>query len=88
MIMKDWREFRGLTMAEAAALLSIDHVGSYRRYETGENRPDAPLAVRIRMVSDGCVTLDDLHQQRLDWLREHRPEHLSAYPELKMRAAE
>lgn len=75
-------------MAGAAALLSIPHAASYQRYETGENRPDAPMMVRIRLVTDREVTLDDLHEQRLAWLLERRPDLVLEYPELSAEAAE
>ncbi|UFW79994.1 hypothetical protein [Rhizobium sp. SU303] len=74
-------------MAEAATLLSLKYAGSYQRYETGENRPDAPLTVRIIATTDGQVTLDDLHQQRLDWLKQNRPDALANFPEVISEAA-
>lgn len=64
-------------MAEAATLLAIDSARTYQRYETGENRPDAPLIERIRVETDGRVTLEDLHRQRLEWLKANKPEALS-----------
>lgn len=69
-----------LTMAEAAMLLCLDSPRTYQRYETGENRPDAPMVERIRAVSHGRVTIFDLHVQRLDWLRLNRPEAFAAMP--------
>ncbi|MBO9125483.1 helix-turn-helix transcriptional regulator [Rhizobium sp. 16-488-2a] len=83
MHMKQWRQQQGLTMEEAAALLQVEYAGSYQRYETGENRPDAPMAERIRLVSGGVVTLEDLHQQRLEWLKIRRPEMLTLFPEVR-----
>jgi len=65
-------------MGEAAQRLGLGFAASYNRYETGENRPDAPMVEHILQVTDGQVGLEDLHQQRLDWLREHRPEMFSA----------
>ncbi|HEV7321515.1 MAG TPA: hypothetical protein VGO04_23160 [Ensifer sp.] len=56
-------------MAEAALLLSIDSARTYQRYETGENRPDAPIMERIRVATSGEVTLDAMHSLRLDWLK-------------------
>ncbi|MFN3833756.1 MAG: hypothetical protein ACK4SQ_16140 [Allorhizobium sp.] len=61
-------------MAKAASLLALDSARAYQRYETGENRPDAHVVERIIHVSGGAVTLDDLHQQRLSWLRVNRPD--------------
>ncbi|MBD9621864.1 hypothetical protein IB279_02780 [Ensifer sp. ENS06] len=56
-------------MAEAAFLLSIDSARTYQRYETGENRPDAPIMERIRLATSGEVTLDAMHRLRLEWLK-------------------
>lgn len=60
-------------MAEAATRLGVSDARTYQRYEIGENRPDAPLVERIRAVSRGMVTLEDLHRQRLDWLKSNKP---------------
>lgn len=76
---------KGLTMAEAATLLAVGYAGSYQRYETGANRPDAPLIEHIKTVTEGAVTLDDLHDQRLEWLRANRPD---AFSSSQMVAAE
>ena len=61
-------------MAKAASLLALDSARAYQRYETGENRPDAHVVERIIQVSNGAIRLDDLHQQRLSWLRVNRPD--------------
>ena len=74
MDMKQWRKLNKLSMAEAAKLMSLENARAYQRYETGENRPDAPLVERIRAVTDGSVTAEDHHRQRLDWLKANRPE--------------
>jgi len=71
-------------MGEAAQLLGLGFAASYNRYETGENRPDAPMIERIRRVTEGKVDLEGLHLQRLDWLKEKRPEQYAA----SMEAAE
>lgn len=63
-----------MTMAEAASRFGVEGARTYQRYETGENRPDAPLVEIILAVTGGAVALDDLHQQRLDWLKANRPE--------------
>ena len=46
---------------------------TYQRYEEGENRIDAPLAERIMTFTSGAVSLQDLHDQRVSWLRDNRP---------------
>ena len=61
-------------MGEAAQLLGLGFAASYNRYETGENRPDAPMVERILRITEQVVGLEDLHRQRLDWLRDKRPD--------------
>jgi transcriptional regulator with XRE-family HTH domain len=85
MNLRAWRQTQQLTMAEAAVRICVDSARTYQRYETGENRPDAPVVERIRLVTCGSVSLSDLHQQRLDWLRANRPDVVS---DLFERAAE
>lgn len=74
MNLNQWRQTRDMTMKEASILLGLESARTYQRYETGENRPDAPLIERIMAATDGAVTLADLHRQRLEWLRENKPE--------------
>lgn len=74
MDLRTWRTTEDLTMAEAALLLSIESARTYQRYELGENRPDAPVMERIRIATSGQVTLDDMHELRLQWLRTNKPE--------------
>ncbi|APO74243.1 hypothetical protein AM571_CH01407 [Rhizobium etli 8C-3] len=74
MKLKEWRLTRELTLAEMASALEIENARTYQRYEDGENRTDAPLVERIIAFTGGSVSLDDLHAQRLDWLRANRPE--------------
>jgi transcriptional regulator with XRE-family HTH domain len=86
MNLKQWRLTRELTMAEASVLLGLESARTYQRYETGENRPDAPLVEKIMSVTDGGVMLEDLHRQRLDWLKENKPEAFD--PHGRLEAAE
>lgn len=57
-----------------AALLSIENARTYQRYEDGENRADAHIVVRISDLTGCAVGATDMHDQRIDWLRENRPE--------------
>lgn len=76
-------------MAEAAAMLCLDSPRTYQRYETGENRPDAPIVERICAVSGGEVTIHDLHVQRRAWLLANKPSAFDAKsPVLRSEAAE
>lgn len=83
MNLKEWRQEQSISMSEAARLLDVGFAASYNRYETGENRPDAPMVERILRVTEGKVGLTDLHRQRLDWLRENRPQKLAPQIELQ-----
>ncbi|WP_019279697.1 helix-turn-helix domain-containing protein [Rhizobium grahamii] len=74
MRLKLWRQTHEHTLAEMAGILAIENARTYQRYEDGENRADAPLVERILAATEGAVSLDDLHQQRLDWLRANKPE--------------
>lgn len=69
-------------------MLSIESARTYQRYETGENRPDAPLVERIRNVSSGLVTVEDLHRQRLEWLKSNKPEVVADLLDVAAEAAE
>lgn len=61
-------------------MLGVGHARNFQKYETGENRPDAPMVDRIVQMTLGAVTLDDIHLQRLEWLREHKPEAFYGFP--------
>ena len=80
MRLKDWRGRENLTLLDCATRLGLRDGRAFQRYETGEHRPDAPLLDQICLMTGGDVSLTDMHQQRLDWLRERG--------EKKMEAAE
>jgi len=44
------------------------------RYCSGEREPDALMKQKIIKETNGEVTLDDMHQTRLDWLKKNRDE--------------
>jgi len=74
MDIRDWRLKHEITMAEAAKRLGLDSARTYQRYETGENRPDAPMLVMIHKMTDGSVTVEDMHRLRFGWLRQNKPD--------------
>lgn len=80
MRLREWRLTHKLTLAGCAEMLGVGHARNFQKYETGENRPDAPMVERIVVMTGGVVALDDIHAQRLDWLREHKPEAFSDVP--------
>ncbi|PWE58360.1 hypothetical protein DEM27_00045 [Metarhizobium album] len=63
-----------MTLASCALRLGVGHARNFQKYETGENRPDAPMIDRIIEMTGGAVTLQDMHEVRLEWLREHKPD--------------
>ena len=73
MKLKEWRLTQKHTLAKMADALLIENARTYQRYEEGENRIDAPLAERIMTFTSGAVSLQDLHDQRVSWLRDNRP---------------
>jgi transcriptional regulator with XRE-family HTH domain len=78
MDIRSWRSQRELTLADCAGRLGLDSSRTYHRYETGENRADADMVERIALMTDGSVAAEDMHQTRLAWLREHRPERFAS----------
>lgn len=70
----EWRLTQKLTLAHCAAQLGVGHARNFQKYETGENRPDAPMVERIIAMTGGAVSLLDLHEQRLEWLRANKPD--------------
>jgi transcriptional regulator with XRE-family HTH domain len=70
---RDWRLGCKLTRAACARALGIEGRNPSRtmqRIETGETRADAPIVEKIRALTGGMVTAEDMHQQRLAWLTE------------------
>lgn len=77
MTLSDHIKARGLTYVEAARELAMDGVNpsaTLRRWALGSMRPDADVIERIAHWSGGAVTARDMHETRLEWLRENRPE--------------
>lgn len=71
MRIRDFRKEKGLTLAQAAAALCISGANPSRtlqRIELGESRWDAQMVERIIEWSGGMVTLQDLHETRLEFL--------------------
>jgi len=75
MKLKQWRLTQEKTLLECAKDLGLRDGRTFQRYETGENRPDAPLADAIILMTKGQVTLEDLHIQRLEWLESQKAVH-------------
>lgn len=72
MLLKDWRQAEGWSLARLAEELGIlgrSPSETVRRWETGESRPDADTVDLINSATRGAVTANDMHETRLSWLR-------------------
>lgn len=77
MNLRTYRIENGFGMAEIARLLGIGGVnpgGTYVRIENGSRPFDADMAERVLRLTGGAVTVADMHETRLDWLKANRPE--------------
>lgn len=84
MILRDWRKKAGRSQSECAEALAMDGgARSYQRIETGENKADADLVEKIGAMTGGEVTAADMHEVRLAWLRENRPERFDGTPHME-----
>ena len=74
-MLKEWRIESGMTQAECAKALGLlGGARSFQRIEVGETGADADMVERIRLLTSGAVTPNDMHAIRLDWLKANRPE--------------
>jgi len=74
MLLREWRETNGWTLARLAAELGLpgEHsAGTVQRWETGKSRPEADVIDRIEKLTEGAVTAADMHETRLAWLNNH-----------------
>ncbi|WP_348643234.1 helix-turn-helix transcriptional regulator [Mesorhizobium sp. B2-1-3A] len=81
MQLREWRLDRKLGFAETARALGIEGVnpgGTLARIENGSRQPDADMIERIVTLTAGAVTAADMHEIRLAWLKDNRPEKFSA----------
>lgn len=77
MMLRDWRTASGLSLAETARLLGIEGKnpgGTLIRIETGMRQPEADMVERIVSLTAGAVSAADMHETRLAWLKENRPD--------------
>lgn len=75
--LKNWRTGQKLTLAKAAALLGLEGVNpanTYRRLESGERRAGPQTAEDIVKMTGGAVTIQDLHDDHLKFLRQQQGE--------------
>jgi transcriptional regulator with XRE-family HTH domain len=81
MQLAEWRKEKNLSCSEIAKGLGLDgdrDGTSVWNWETGRSRPDADMIDKIRILTDDAVTAADMHECRLAWLRENRPDKFAA----------
>ncbi|WP_027488482.1 helix-turn-helix domain-containing protein [Allorhizobium undicola] len=62
-----------MTLDACAKALGIGHARNYQRYESGAHSPDAPIIQKIMRLTNGAVTPEDMHADRIDWLKANKP---------------
>lgn len=74
MKLKEWRLTQQKTLRECAEVLGLGDARVYQRYESGEQWPSAPTVEAILDMTEKAVSVTDLHEQRVDWLKANRPD--------------
>lgn len=69
MKLQDWVIEKGLTAADVAEKLGTSNI-AVGRYLRGERMPHAGIVERIISLTGGAVTAQDLHETRMDYLRQ------------------
>lgn len=78
MKLRDWRIQNNKSQRGCSEALGLaGGARSFQRIETGETGVDADMAMRIISLTNGAVSLQDMHETRLDWIRRERPEKLT-----------
>lgn len=71
MKLNDWiTTVAKISLAEFAGRLGVSRQ-AITRYCAGERMPDAEMVERIVKATDGAVTVADLHEVRLAYLKAH-----------------
>lgn len=71
MTLDQWMKEQGLTPEKVG--VEIGTTGeSVRRYRSGSRMPEPEIVERIFVVTNGAVTVQDLHDTRLTFLRSSR----------------
>jgi transcriptional regulator with XRE-family HTH domain len=74
MKLKEWRQTHEKTLRECAEVLGLGDARVYQRYESGEQWPSAPTVEAILEMTANSVTVVDLHEQRVEWIKANRPD--------------
>ena len=73
MTLDDWIRNNGLDAEKFGKSLNLTGQ-SVRRYRSGERMPDAETVEQIRIATNGAVTIADLHQAHLAFIRSNPAE--------------
>lgn len=74
MKLKEWRQTHEKTLRECAEVLGLGDARVYQRYESGEQWPSAPTVEAILEMTSNDVSVVDLHEQRVEWIKANKPE--------------
>lgn len=75
MQLRDWRKSSDLTLQACADRMGLAGGGrTFQRLERGEVNFDADTVAKIAILTAGAVTAQDMHETRLAWLRDNRPD--------------
>jgi transcriptional regulator with XRE-family HTH domain len=81
MKLKEWRQTHEKTLRECAEFLGLGDARVYQRYESGEQWPSAPTVEAMLEMTGREVSVADLHDQRVEWLKANKPD---AFPAQKL----
>ena len=68
MQLRDWREGQGWTldrMAREMNLPGANPAATLQRWESGVSKPSAVMTEKIKELTNGAVTAEDMHEARL-----------------------
>jgi DNA-binding transcriptional regulator YdaS (Cro superfamily) len=68
MTISDWMKSTNRSAFQLAAILGLSEM-AVRRYAQGSRMPEPEIAQRIVEVTEGAVSIQDLHDTRLAFLR-------------------
>ena len=72
MTLDDWMTERKMTAEELGKTLDCSGQ-AVRRYRSGERMPDTEMAEKIIEISNGAVTVEDMHNARVEYLNKDLP---------------
>ena len=61
-------------MGAALGFSATNPARALQLIERGERKADANIVARISQITKGEVTAQDMHETRLEWLQQNKPE--------------